>query len=108
MKFTLIDFGVCSKLPTNGSIPAHKNFRGNLKFCTAEHIENRRPSRIDDLFSLVFIAYDFAKDELPWSKCIEKANKKKVPLGQRSFIQLRYTERKFFESKILEKAGELK
>ena len=61
-KFTLIDFGVSSKLPFPGQFTKKKMYRGNLKFSTAEQIANRRANRIDDLFSLLYVAYDFAVD----------------------------------------------
>ena len=39
-----------------------KVFRGNLKYATAEQIEQKRATRLDDLFSLLYVAYDFARD----------------------------------------------
>ena len=66
--FTLIDFGVSSKLPLSGVSKKSKEFRGNLKFATTEQITNKRATRIDDLFSLMYVAYDFAIDILPWEK----------------------------------------
>ena len=35
-KFTLIDFGVSSKLPEPGQDTTDKNFRGNFTFATAD------------------------------------------------------------------------
>ena len=38
LKFTLIDFGVCSKLPEITSIRVKKAFRGNFVFSSFNHL----------------------------------------------------------------------
>ena len=56
-KFTLIDFGVASKLPKLGVDTSHKTFRGNFSYATPYHIINKRPCQLDDLLSLLYVAY---------------------------------------------------
>ena len=75
-----------------------KNFRGNFTFATAEQIENRRADRIDDLFSLLYVAFRFVKNQLPWEKAVEKAVDKQIEMTQNTFIQLRYQKRREFET----------
>ena len=75
LKFTLIDFGVSSKLPLLGLDLRKKRFRGNLNFASPEHIMNRRASRIDDLYSLLCVAYKFVNLWLPWEECLEQMYK---------------------------------
>ena len=60
-KFTLIDLGVASSLPSSGDPVEARNFRGNLKFATAEQIVNKKADRIDDLFSVLYVAFEFAR-----------------------------------------------
>ena len=58
-KFTLIDLGVSMKLPCQGEVTSHKKFRGNLLTASPDHIQNRRPGIVDDIFSLLCVAYKF-------------------------------------------------
>ena len=71
-KFTLIDLGMCSKLLRPNSDTSQKYFRGNYIFCNAEQITNKRPTAIDDLYSLLCVAYMFIFNTLPWLKKIEQ------------------------------------
>ena len=72
LKFTLIDFGVSSTLPKLGQNTEKKRFRGNLNFASPEHITKKRASRIDDIYSLVCVAYRFVFDLLPWEIYLKK------------------------------------
>ena len=74
LKFTLIDFGVVSKLKKIGEVYDYnrKLFRGNLLTSSLEHILSHRSSIIDDIYSLLCVAYIFVFDQLPWQKKVEK------------------------------------
>ena len=65
-KFTLIDFGVIAKTPKIGEPTDEKVFRGNLLASSADHLNNKRPGSIDDLYSMLCVAYYFIHDTLPW------------------------------------------
>ena len=65
-KFTLIDLGVVSKLTKIGEDTKHKSFRGNFMASSPDHIINRRASIVDDLYSLLCVAYFFVFETLPW------------------------------------------
>ena len=58
-KFTLIDFGVVTKLPKIGESfnLNEKLFRGNLLTSSLDHIITHRASMIDDIYSLLCVAY---------------------------------------------------
>ena len=75
-KFTLIDLGMCSKLLRPESDTSKKYFRGNYIFCHAEQIVNKRPAAIDDVYSLVCVAYMFVFGTLPWLKRVEQLSAK--------------------------------
>ena len=72
LKFTLIDFGVASALPVLGQSTKKKRFRGNLNFASPDHIIKKRASRIDDLYSLVCVAYRFVVGMLPWEEHLKQ------------------------------------
>ena len=65
-KFTLIDLGVVSKLPRIGEDSSLKSFRGNFMVASPDHIIERRASVIDDIYSLLCVAYMFVTRSLPW------------------------------------------
>ena len=67
-KFTLIDFGVVSRLIKIGEVYDYnrKLFRGNLLTSSLDHILSHRSSVIDDIYSLLCVAYVFVFDQLPW------------------------------------------
>ena len=67
-KFTLIDLGMCSKLFKPGADMSKKYFRGNYIYCHASQIKNKRPTALDDIYSLVCVAYQFVFGKLPWLK----------------------------------------
>ena len=71
-KFTLIDLGICTKLPRMGSNPYVPNFKGNLMFSSANQIKNNRPNEIDDVYSLICVAYKFIIGSLPWMEFMRK------------------------------------
>ena len=65
-KFTLIDLGCSTKLPMIGEVTYHKKFRGNLLTASPDQIIYRRSSAIDDIYSLMCVAYHFVYKLLPW------------------------------------------
>ena len=73
-KFTLIDFGVVTKLPKIGQSfnLNEKLFRGNLLTASLDHIISHRSSIIDDLYSLLCVAYQFVFEKLPWHEKLDK------------------------------------
>ena len=75
-KFTLIDLGMSSKIARLGDSHATKELRGNLMFASIDHITRKRASQLDDLYSLLCVAYYFAIGSLPWIDCIEGLHKK--------------------------------
>ena len=71
-KFTLIDLGICTKLPKMGKNAHVTNFKGNLMFASANQIKNNRPNEIDDVYSLFCVAYRFLVGSLPWMEFMRK------------------------------------
>ena len=107
-KFTLIDFGVSSKLHKVGLVKPTMNFRGNFTFAPTEQITQRRASKLDDLFSLLYVAYKFVYDKLPWEKCLNTSYRDAGSMmSANEFIKLRFSKRNSFENAILESSGEL-
>ena len=93
-KFTLIDFGVVSKLPRIGEVTKHKSYRGNLLASSIDHIRNSRASVVDDIYSLLCVAYYFVFGTLPWRDKMNNfldACKDKVPKKdyQKLYIKMR-------------------
>lgn len=76
LKFTLIDLGMCSKLLRATTDTSDKYFRGNYIFCHVEQILNKRPTALDDIYSLVCVAYMFVFGTLPWLKRVEELSAK--------------------------------
>ena len=54
------------KLPKIGESTKHKKFRGNLLTASIDQIKNKRPGAIDDIYSLLCVAYQFVFDSIPW------------------------------------------
>ena len=74
--FTLIDFGVSLRLFEYGQEQNNDIFRGNLNFSSPEHLMNCRASRVDDLYSLLCVAYRFVFHLLPWEEYLKALHKK--------------------------------
>ena len=70
-KFILIDFGLSAKLAELGKNYGNLIFRGNMLFASIEHIMRSRVSQLDDLYSLLCVAYYFVKGTLPWIAYID-------------------------------------
>jgi hypothetical protein len=66
LKFSLIDFGLCTKLPVlGGDHKQNKYFRGNFMFCSDLQLKYFIPTEFCDLISLVLIAYYLVQKEIP-------------------------------------------
>jgi serine/threonine protein kinase len=75
VRFTLIDLGMASKLPKPGPpVSSKMSFRGNYMFAGVNQIEVKRAAAIDDLYSLLCVAYYFVNKTLPWITYIEEKN----------------------------------
>lgn len=92
-KFTLIDLGMASKLPNMEEFCLNKQFfRGNYMFAGVNQIETKRAAAIDDVFSLLCVAYFFINGSLPWLDYIHKENEvkpKKNTFHKEKFINIR-------------------
>ena len=71
LRFTLIDFGMSAKVSRLGETYHYKDLRGNLMFASIDHIIRKRASQIDELFSILCVAYYFIFGTLPWIETIE-------------------------------------
>jgi len=67
IKFTLIDFGLCQKMPPPGQKNniRNKSFRGNFMFCSDRQLERYKPTVFCDLVALLNVAYYFIHKETP-------------------------------------------
>ena len=111
IKFTLIDLGMCSKLMKPDSDPSSKYFRGNYIFCHAQQIVNRRPTAIDDLYSLLCVAYKFVFGTLPWLKRAEqiKARNPGLKVYQIShFSNFRIEHAREFDDELISNSSKLR
>ena len=68
LKFTLIDFGLCSRLDKQQKSYESQGFRGNFVYSSSHHLIMGQANEIDDLTSLVYVAYKFIFGKLPWEK----------------------------------------
>ena len=110
-KFTLIDLGMCSKLPKLGQVTDKKKFRGNFMFASIEQIVRKRPTRLCDLYSLLCVAYYFVNGTLPWidhiDRLIEQRSDSADMYNPSNFIKIRMKMNKEFDKELIAKGGEL-
>ena len=113
-KFTLIDFGVVTRLPKIGQSFGlnEKLFRGNLLTASLEHIQSHRSSVIDDIYSLLCVAYQFVFEKLPWHEKLDKLIlKHNLSLSKEEYqgyyIRLRIKYAKLFDKQLAQKGEEL-
>ena len=107
-KFTLIDLGVTSKLRNIGELTTHKKFRGNLLTASPDHIINRRPGSIDEVYSLLCVAYLFVYGNLPWREFIQNhiASQRIVDQNQRRvYCKLRKKFMEVFDAQLCNGSG---
>ena len=68
-------FGNSAKLVKLGCDTQDKVYRGNLIFASLACLERQRATQLDDLFSLICVAYFFIEGSLPWLDYIESRPK---------------------------------
>ena len=73
LTFTLIDFGVSSKLRRRKS-RENACFKGNYIYSSFSHLDKGFANELDDLYSLVFLAYKMVYRVLPWEIIEEVKN----------------------------------
>ena len=95
--FTLIDFGVSSKLKLGSKCRNIKVFRGNFNYSTFEHIANGRANQVDDVTSLLYIAFKFVYRKLPW----EDFKDNKSSPNEVAYAVMRYTNRHQFRQDLI-------
>ena len=107
----MIDFGVSLRLFEMGEEQNNEIFRGNLNFASPEHLMNCRASRIDDLYSLLCVAYKFVFHWLPWEEYIQELHRKDPErsdlLTFEKISELRFTKIHIFEKALARKSAEL-
>ena len=106
LRFTLIDFGMSAKVSKLGESYSSKELRGNLMFASIDHILRKRASQIDELYSIMCVAYYFIFGSLPWLKTIEYLHDKQQGYDRRHhinyyqrdrYIKLRENKRQYFD-----------
>ena len=110
-KFTLIDLGVASKIPKIGEETKHKSFRGNFMFSSPEHIATRRASALDDLYSLLCVAFTIVFGNLPWMEYMQyklanvQKNEYKKQAEKNSFIRIRTKNANNFDAELIDRGA---
>ena len=99
-KFTLIDLGMSMKLAQLGDSNNKKVFRGNLMFASIGHIVRSRPSQLDDIYSLLCVAYYFFVGTLPWIDYIERLPCNRNYYVQDTYVKIRLKKREEFDKKL--------
>ena len=72
---------------------------------------NRRASPIDDIYSLLCVAYKFVNLWLPWEECLEQMYKAKPDsniFSTKEVTKLRCQEWKKFDRRLIKKSKELR
>ena len=105
-----------AKVARLGEAYHFKDLRGNMMFASIDHILRKRASQIDELFSILCVAYYFIFGTLPWIETIEYLHKKQkekdkschINYYQRDrYIKLRLKKRDYFDNKLIESSCEL-
>ena len=87
-----------------------KRFRGNLNFASPDHIIKKRASRIDDLYSLVCVAYRYVVGILPWEEHLKlkfEKNGEDSIFSAKKVTTIRIKKMRRFENELIRKAGQL-
>ena len=76
--------------------------KGNIVFSSLDALQKLRPTQLDDLYSLLCVAYFFIEGSLPWIDFIENGQKEVCQdLGSREeFIRVRSEMKEEFEMKM--------
>ena len=110
--FTLIGFGNSLKLVKLGQARQdNKVYRGNLIFASLPCLERSWATQLDDLFSLLGVAYFFIEGSLPWLDYIEsrpKLQQETLLMSSKNYIEMRKECSESFLSEMCKKGGELK
>ena len=68
---------------------------------SADHLDKRRPSAVDDMYSLLCVAHMFIFDSLPWLEFVNKYHEKhkvtKVTEKRQILLKLRRKHRDEFD-----------
>ena len=73
--FTLTGLGNSAKLAKLGNASKGRVHRGNLIFSSLSHLETQRTNQLDDLSSLLSVAFFFIEGSLPWLDLIKSQPK---------------------------------
>ena len=78
---------------------------------SADHLENRRPGAVDDIYSLLCVAHMFVFDTLPWLEFVhkyhEKHNVTNVTEKRKILLKLRRKHKDAFDEKLCRNSKEL-
>ena len=88
LEFSLIDFGVSSKIPSGQKPRKQKSFRGNFVFSSFDHLIYGRANQLDDITSLVYVAQRFLFGQLPW-ELDPQVREDQSLVNRKEFSQLR-------------------
>ena len=101
LKFTLIDFGLCSRLDRQQKYHESQGFRGNLVYTSSHHLIMGQANEIDDLTSLVYVAYKFIFGSLPWEKNEHSLATNFSISNKAKYIAYRHKNKKLFEQQLI-------
>ena len=89
------------KLPKAGESTKHKKFRGNLLTASIDQIKNKRPGAIDDIYSLLCVAYQFVFDSIPWRDYMNIKHAQDNHANKRqAYLQIRKDYHKTFDEEL--------
>lgn len=103
-KFTLIDFGICTKLSDAHDVERGAHFRGNLMNCSTRQLLFQKPTRVCDLQALLQIAYYLIYGVVPSTVAARALVLSKPDIFSPAvFSQFRYQHRRQFEKELCSK-----
>ena len=77
-------------------------FRGNFVYTSFHHLIRGQANEIDDLTSLVYVAYKFIFGSLPWEKSEHSLIKKGQIVDKAEFIAYRHKNKKVFKQELID------
>ena len=102
LKFTLIDFGLCSRLEKKCENSENQGFRGNFVYTSFHHLIRGQANEIDDLTSLVYVGFKFIFGKLPWEKCQHSLAANGQIIDKAEFIAFRHKNKKVFKQELID------
>lgn len=100
-KFSIIDFGICQKLPNINDVQKKNQlFCGNKMFCSDMQLDQYKPNQYCDLLAIVLVAYYFVTKDVPCTKYaayVMKENPEINLFGSEEFTEFRKFYRNRFE-----------